>query len=67
MTNAYDTAQLKPCPFCGQHDLTVRLHGVWCEDCDYDGPAPAYPDEGEAVTLWNSRYNDDDCSPPARG
>lgn len=51
---------LKPCPFCGQYDLTVRPNGVRCENCVYSGPSPAYGDEKEAVTLWNSRYNDDD-------
>ena len=54
------TNQLKSCPFCGQYALTIRPHGVRCEECVYDGPSPAYGDEDEAVKLWNSRYNDDD-------
>lgn len=51
---------LKPCPWCGQYVLTVRSTGVVCEECDYSGPSPAYPDEQQAVALWNTRYNDDD-------
>ena len=49
------TADLKPCPFCGcSHIVLVGAFAFACNDCGARGPAGGY-DEARAVDAWNGR------------
>lgn len=49
--------ELKPCPFCGSHNLVEGYHSpfVICDDCGAFGPEHADMTHDEAVAAWNSR------------
>ena len=53
----YDRSELKPCPFCGGHNLTsegVTNKSIFCVDCGAYGPEPAI-DTNEVDVDWNTR------------
>lgn len=49
---------LKPCPFCGHTESTVRpvwkYWSVGCNNCAMGGPVRDTPEEAE--DAWNERY-----------
>lgn len=47
--------ELRPCPFCGSTDLTVRRlpTQVFCTVCGAEGPQGEMVHE--AMVLWNNR------------
>jgi Lar family restriction alleviation protein len=55
------TAELLPCPFCGNDELTAEPETtyVMCHGCDADGPMTK---PGEAVKAWNTRAAAEDVS-----
>jgi len=53
---------IKPCPFCGSHEVTVcrtNKHACWiqCDECG--GEIGSAPSRQEAIELWNCRTDDD--------
>ncbi len=51
---------LKPCPFCGQEDLTVEVtknNECWieCPNCGVE--TPLYESTKQAVAAWNRRVS----------
>ena len=61
-----DMEQLKPCPFCGSHNVIIRTgtKDAWvqCEDCKSKGAFIRLTQENiltilqtEAVKAWNMR------------
>lgn len=68
MTNDFpkNMEQLKPCPFCGSHNVIIRTRTkdawVQCEDCKSKGAFISFTQEDiktilqtEAVKAWNMR------------
>ena len=54
-------AELKPCPFCGDTQLTIiNVYGedyyVHCDTCTTCGPSGET--EQEAIEAWNRRAED---------
>lgn len=54
-------AELKPCPFCGEHPVRVCLPGgkeyIMCsnENCSCQPMVAAYKYKGAAARAWNRR------------
>lgn len=61
LSDAPDTAELLPCPFCGGDIIYTSGHEgkawVTCMACAADGPAV---DEGTEKAAWNARANPSD-------
>ena len=68
MTNEFpkDMEQLKPCPFCGSHNVIIRTRtkDAWveCEACKSKGAFISFTQDDietilqtEAVRAWNMR------------
>jgi Lar family restriction alleviation protein len=51
--------KLKPCPFCGSENVTLRkldiLRYIECRDCKATGPLNEVRDDRRAAQLWNIR------------
>jgi len=47
--------RIKPCPFCGSHDVMADFPDVFliCNNCEAYGPTEKT--EEDALRLWNSR------------
>jgi transcription elongation factor Elf1 len=52
-------ANVKRCPFCNGHNLTMdrteSISQIRCFDCGAMGPS-AYPSDVKAVRYWNDGY-----------
>lgn len=52
--------ELKPCPFCGGHNMNVRY--LWCRPyiiCDKcHAKTPCYNTFNAAIEAWNRRAED---------
>lgn len=50
--------KLKPCPFCGYEEVTIKqfvdLFLIKCHSCEAEGPTSV--NQEKAVHLWNNRY-----------
>jgi Lar family restriction alleviation protein len=62
------TTDLKPCPFCNGHNLTVVIDdyfdAVACRDCEASGPTGK--NARGAIKAWNTRQdktNQDEVQP----
>jgi hypothetical protein len=52
-----DRQELKPCPFCGAREWTIRpAYQVQCPRCGAEGPNGAIP--ATAKEAWNTRQPD---------
>ncbi len=49
-------SKLKPCPFCGERDLSDRVTRIDCNVCFITGPIGH--SRMVAVRLWNTRPNE---------
>lgn len=54
---------LKPCPFCGSHEIEIGWFGkdgeaVICLGCG--GMGSQYTDRAKAIEAWNRRVNEND-------
>ena len=63
--------EIKPCPFCGSENLSVKswegggyIGYIICNNCEAYGPSAT--DEEKAIRLWNHapRVGDNDCDYP---
>ena len=56
MTTFAKPMTLRPCPFCGSQNLSLRPW-VKCDDCNSEGP---FIEDAETtvdfIRLWNSRW-----------
>lgn len=54
--------ELKPCPFCGEEDITIEnFFGHWAVTCECCGAyvACGYQTKKEAIEAWNRRAGDE--------
>lgn len=58
--------ELKPCPFCGGREISVKhddgIHWLRCDTCEATGPTLTkyHGEEGEPCVDWNTRVNTND-------
>lgn len=57
---------LRPCPFCGEANVSIGPAGVRCHGCKAIGPWDIKEDDGGVVSGWNRRALPDGADPVAR-